>query len=116
MSDTQERPVSQLIQQAREFANDLEDAISAHKGNFEDWIRDDGKRSVVIVEYQLNKNSLGEETRLVNELADALSEYEQREQALRDKLPQIYAYLDGSSQGEWAYNELRTIIDGGKLQ
>ena len=56
---------AELVLSLTEFASDLTYAVEEHKRTNADWIRDDGKRSVAIVEYQLNKNNLGEEARLV---------------------------------------------------
>jgi len=55
---------AELVLSLTEFASDLTYAVEEHKRTNSDWIRD-GKRSVTIVEYQLNKNNLGEEARLV---------------------------------------------------
>ena len=91
MSDTQERPVSQLVKRLEDFAVELAECVEEHKERFADWIRDDGKRSVTIVEYQLSKNDLGQEARLVAEAADALQASEERIADLELRLQQTQA-------------------------
>lgn len=58
-----------LARELREEARCLADAVADHKTAKKDWLRDDGKRSVTIVEYQLNKNDLGSEARLLERAA-----------------------------------------------
>jgi hypothetical protein len=53
-----------------EFALDMERTILDHRLRFADYI--EGDRSVAIVEYQLNKRNLGEESRLLRAAAAAL--------------------------------------------
>jgi hypothetical protein len=86
------------------LAADLEYTVNAHREANANWIRDGGKRSVAIVEYQLNKNDLGEEEGLLREAADRIETLEREKARLKAMigLPEKFDF------GKW-FDQKRTL-------
>ena len=74
---TDNERIAEIVARLNEEADSLNDAVDAHLVANADWIRDNGKRSVTIVEYQLNKNDLGYEERLARDAATLIADLTQ---------------------------------------
>ena len=108
MTDYSDEQIAALVQRLREEAGCLMDAVTCHKAAFAPYIRNNGKRSVCIVEDQLNKTDLGYEHRLLADAADALASLQQ---AKREVQRLINGALE-CGNGSVSVEDLRKATEG----